>query len=220
MPFGLIFDMDGVLADTEGLSVRATRAMFEELYGVSPAPEDFTPFVGKGAIRYVEGPAEKLGVRIETEKAVQRRTELFVELLNSGEYIAFPGVQDLIRAMAARPEWRLAIATSSPADKAEATLRAAQIPLECFKTFVNGSMVSNRKPDPELFLKAAEQIGLPPHLCVGVEDAPPGIEALRAAGMKSIGVTSSFGAEALEGADLIVPSIQALEPGQIERLLS
>jgi beta-phosphoglucomutase-like phosphatase (HAD superfamily) len=63
---GLIFDLDGVIADTERFIALATREMFRELYGVEFDLDEFRPYVGTGAVRYVEGPAEKAGIAIDT----------------------------------------------------------------------------------------------------------------------------------------------------------
>ena len=75
MPYGLIFDVDGVLADTEALIARATIAMYRELYGLELTPEDLLPYVGTGAVRYTQGPAEERGLEIELEMALRKRYE-------------------------------------------------------------------------------------------------------------------------------------------------
>lgn len=217
--YGCIFDMDGVLADTEGLSVAATNAMFRELYGVEPAPEDYEPFVGKGAVAYVEGAAGRVGVEIDTPKAVQRRTEIFVEMLDAAQDISFPGVHPLIETLAQQEGWKLAIATSSPRAKAEATLKAANIDLEQFTVFVNGDMVTHKKPHPEIFLTAAEGLGIEPAHCAGVEDAPPGVEALLAADVASVAVTNSFPRSALSRANLVVDTLEELTVQRLRGLV-
>lgn len=78
MPYGLIFDVDGVLADTEALIARATIAMYRELYGLELTPEDLLPYVGTGAVRYTQGPAEERGLEIELEMALRKRYENFI----------------------------------------------------------------------------------------------------------------------------------------------
>ena len=220
MPYGLIFDMDGVLADTEALNTRATIAMFEELYGHAPKPEDFIPYIGKGDARYVEGPAQKIGIKIDTVRAVKRRREIFMELLNAGADIRSPGARELIDAASQSPDWRICIATSSDRDKADATLRAAEIPVDQFDGYINGSMVKKKKPDPEIFLTAAKSIGLDPTSCVGIEDAIAGVEALHRAGMKSVAITSSFSADTFSTADLVVESLRELTIDQLRKLFS
>ncbi len=218
--YGLIFDMDGVLADSEGICVQATTAMFRELYAFEPVPEDYLPFVGMGAVRYTEGPAEKYGVAIDTPKAVRRRTENMIRMMEHwDESIAFSGVHTLLDAAFGREDWKVAIATSTPQDLAEATLKAARIPMERVAAFVHGDMVVHKKPHPEVFSKAAQALGLPPGQCVGVEDSPPGVEALNAAGIASVAVTHTFSREQLAHARLIVDSLEQLNLTLLAELL-
>lgn len=204
---GLIFDVDGVLADTEALIADATAAMFREFYGVDLTPEDFRPFIGTGAVRYTVGPAEKLGIAIDVEKALQRRHDNFVALINERETIAMPGAAELLAVAAASGAWKLAIATSAPQAKFRETLQAAKIPFNFFSAIVTGDHVEKKKPDPEIYLAAADRLGLPPTRCVVVEDAIMGVQAAKAAGMACIALTGSFPAEDLAAADIIVDSL-------------
>lgn len=217
---GLVFDVDGVLADTEPLIARATIDMFQELYGVRMRPEDFRPFVGMGAVRYIEGPAEKYGIAIDTDQAVATREENIIGLLNSGVSIAFPGVKALVTAAARHPEWVLAVATSSSRENSEATLRAAGVPIALFRAYVTGDRVVNRKPHPEIYLAAAKALDLPAARCVAVEDAPAGVASAKAAGMKCVAVTNSQPAEALIEADLIVSSLTDVTLNTLQDLLT
>ncbi|MBN2311505.1 MAG: HAD-IA family hydrolase, partial [Candidatus Hydrogenedentes bacterium] len=210
---------DGVLADTEGLIARATIAMFRDLYGAELAPEDFRPFIGTGAVRYVEGPAEKLGVSIDIDAAIARRHEHYVALLEAGECVACPGALALVDGAAAAG-WKLAIATSSPGAKAQATVDAIGLPLDRFTAFITGDMVVRKKPHPEIYEAAIAALGLPAKACVVVEDAVSGVAAAKAAGTKCLAVTGSFGRDALAGADLIVGSLEEVDAERLARLLS
>lgn len=218
--YGLIFDMDGVLGDTEPPCADAAIAMFRELYGVEAQVEDFAPFIGTGAVRYLEGPAEAFGIEIDTARAVGYATEKFIELLEQGDDISFPGVHALIDAVEANDDWKLAIATSSPENKARPTLKAARVDLKKFNAFINGDMVARKKPDPEIYLTAANALGLSPARCVVVEDAVEGIKAAKAAGMTCIAVTNSFGAEKLAEADHIVDSVERIDLALLRALLA
>ncbi len=216
--YGLIFDVDGVLADTEGPICRATIRMFEDLYGVTMQPEDFTPFIGTGAVRYVEGPAAKYGVDVDTARAIEVRQEHFFEIVQT-ESIAFPGVNELIAAVDAAPEWKLGIATSSPGDKSRGTLNAAGVDASPFAAYIHGDMVTNKKPDPEIYLTAAKALDLSPAVCVVVEDAITGTAAAKAAGMTCIGVTNSFTREELAQADHLVDSLTEVDLPLLRRLV-
>ncbi len=218
-PFGLVFDMDGVLADTEALIARASIAMFKELYGVDLTPEDFRPFIGTGAARYVEGPAEKAGIAIDIDEAIEVRHKNFVALLEAGECKACPGALELIDAAAGNGAWKLAIATSSPAKKAAATLDCVGVPTAKFAAIITGDRVTHKKPHPEIYQVTATSLGIPPARCVVVEDAVTGVRSAKAAGMKCLAVTGSFTAEELAEADLIVPSLAEVTVETLRRML-
>ncbi|HOE66370.1 MAG TPA: HAD-IA family hydrolase [Candidatus Hydrogenedentes bacterium] len=207
MACGLLFDMDGVLADTEAIIAEATIQMYRDLYGVTLEPKDFLPFVGTGAVRYTQGPADAAGFAIDLDKALEVRYDNFVALLNSGRNITFPGVLDLIDAAYASPDWDLAIATSSPGPKAMETLAAAKIPVEKFTKIISGDMVTHKKPHPEIYLRAATELGIEPACCAVIEDAIEGVKAAKAAGMPCLAVTNTFPREQLFEADLVVNSL-------------
>ncbi len=217
---GLVFDVDGLLADTETLVALASIDMFAELYGLTDVRvEDFRPFIGTGPHRYVEGVAEKYGVTIDTEAAVESRHRHFVRRIEAGAYIGFPGARTLVDAAAAAPGWRLAIATSSLRHKAEISLKAAGIPIEAFNAFISGDMVTRRKPAPDIYIKAAEALAIEPAGCVGVEDAIAGVQSVRGAGMACLAVTNSFSREELAEADLVVSSLEEVSLETLDDLL-
>jgi len=220
MPYGAIFDVDGVLANTEALIARATIAMFRELYDIELTPEDFRPYIGTGAKRYTQGPAEERGIEIDLDKAIRKRHENFVALVQSGEPIAFPGATELIEAIYKHPEWKLAIATSSPGEKASATLAAAAVDLSQFNAVITGDMATHTKPHPEIYLTTSKIINVAPQNCVVIEDAMAGIEAAKSAGMHCIAVTNTFSAEQLSAADQIVDSLRQIDLAMLLALVA
>jgi HAD superfamily hydrolase (TIGR01509 family) len=207
MPYALIFDVDGVVADTEVLNARASVLMFAELHGVIVQPEDFRPFVGTGDERYVEGVAEQYGVTIDTQAAVDRRAENFFKLLHNEPLPAAPGVLELVTAAREDPEARLAIATSGQKAKQFPVITGTGLNLEWFDAVITGDDVDRKKPDPQIYLRTAERLGLPPAACVVFEDAPAGVVAAKRAGMACVAVTTSVTREELAGANLIVDSL-------------
>lgn len=216
----LIFDVDGVLADSEATIARATGDMLREFYGIEVTPDDFRPYIGTGAVTYTVEPARAKGVEIDDlDRALARRTELFTRLLET-EDITLPGAVALVEAAAADPEWKLAIATSSPADKSRTTVEAARIPVEVFAAYINGDMVTHKKPHPEIYEVAARAVGIAPRDCVVVEDSIAGVQAAIRAGMKCVAVTNSFSRAELGAADLIVDSLEELTLDTLRGLLS
>jgi len=205
--WGLIFDVDGVIADTETLNARASVEMFAQLYGLTVKPEDFRPFVGTGDERYVEGVAEKYGVPIDTQAAVQRRAENFFRLLQSSPLPAAPGVLQLVQAACETRHVKLAIATSGQKAKQFPVIEGTGLKLDWFDAVITGDDIDHKKPHPQIYLRTADRLGIAPERCVVIEDAPAGVEAAKAAGMFCVAVTSTVSGDALKLADLVVASL-------------
>lgn len=208
----VIFDMDGVLTDSEPLINAAAVAMFRER-GIPVAPEDFVPFIGTGENRYIGGVAEKYGVSLDLEAAKRRTYELYLDLVPR-QLRAFPGAVELVRACRAGGR-RVALASSADRVKIEANLRHIGLPPEDWDALVSAEDVVHKKPAPDIFLAAARKLGLPPTACVVIEDAVNGIQAAKAAGMRCVAVAHSFPPERLGAADLVRPSIAEVTPADL-----
>ncbi len=205
----VVFDMDGVLTDSESVINAAAIAGLRE-FGVAADPEDFLPFVGMGEDRYIGGVAEKYGVPFVPE--MKRRVyEIYLEILPK-MLRPFPGARDLVKRLYAAGI-PLAVASSADRIKVEANLRAAGIPIERFSAVVAGEDVPRKKPDPAIFRIAAERLHLGPSQCCVVEDAPSGIQAAKRAGMRCVAVAQTFPPERLVGAepDRIRPTVADIE---------
>jgi HAD superfamily hydrolase (TIGR01509 family) len=222
-PYGLIFDVDGLIANTEPLNARVTIRVLEDMFGLrSVRPEDFAAGIGRGAEAYTRVGAEARGLELTDEQvtaAAALRERYLVKALHEEGIPAFPGVLDLIDAALRDQRFRLAIATSASGELAQAMLKATGVPYQRM-VVVDGEQVTRRKPDPEIFLLAARQIEVPPAHCVVFEDAPSGVQAAKAAGAKCIAVTNSAPAEALAGADLIVASLEGTTLETLLRVLA
>lgn len=203
-PRAVLFDMDGVLADSEPLINDAAVAMFRER-GVPVAPEDFLPFVGTGENRYIGGVAEKHGVSIDIEAAKHRTYELYLSLVPT-RLKAFPGAVDKAREFRAAG-FRLAVASSADLIKIVANLERIGLPPAWWDAVVSAEDVVHKKPAPDIFLAAARKLGLEPAVCTVIEDAVNGVQAARAAGMRCVAVAQTFPAERLTEADLIRPTL-------------
>lgn len=195
---GVLFDMDGVLVDSEPFICKAAVAMFSEM-GQKVQEDDFIPFVGAGENRYLGGVAEKYGVKLDIDKAKKRTYEIYEEIIR-GNMKPLPGAQEFIKKCREK-NLRIALATSADKTKMEANLRSMDLPLSAFDAAVNGLDIERKKPFPDIYLKAARLIGVKPEECLVVEDAVNGIEAGKAAGAKCLALTSSFSREELSGAD-------------------
>jgi HAD superfamily hydrolase (TIGR01509 family) len=192
--------MDGVLVDSEPLIKAAAVAMFREK-GLVVQPEDFLPFVGAGEDRYIGGVAEHYDFPLDLPVAKRRTYEIYLDLVPS-MLEAFPGVLDLVHACRAAG---LLVAVASSADeiKVNANLQKIGLPISYWDAVVWGEDVKNKKPAPDIFLSAAEKLGVTSTECVVVEDAVNGVQAAQAAQMRCIAVTQTFPADRLRAADLV-----------------
>jgi len=199
---GIIFDMDGVLVDSEPVIEAAARAGLRE-YGVDARPEDFLPFVGAGEDRYIGGVAQKYGVEYRTEMK-DRVYQIYLEIVEENIRL-FPGIPELLETLRDRG-YALALASSADHVKIDANLRAAGIDRALFSILLGGNDVVHKKPDPEIYRTACVGLGLDPASCLVMEDALNGVRAAKSAGCSCWGVSSSFTAEELSaaGADRIL----------------
>lgn len=196
----VIFDMDGVLTDSEPLINKAAVAMFREK-GLQVQPEDFLPFVGTGEDRYLGGVAEKYGFPLDGPAAKRRTYEIYLDLVPT-ELRGFPGAQTLVKNCRLA-NLKVAVVSSADLIKIEANLRKIELDPESWDAIVSGEDVVNKKPAPDIFLAAAAKLGVPPAACVVIEDAVNGVQAAKAAGMRCVAVAQTFPAEKLQLADVV-----------------
>lgn len=204
----VLFDMDGVLVDSEPV-IEAAAIMGLKEYGVAAKPGDFTPFVGMGEDKYIGGVAEKYGVKYEL--AMKKRVyDIYQEIV--GERLkVYEGTKPLLEQLASGG-WELALASSADSVKIHANLKVAGIKPSVFKVITSGEDVVRKKPYPDIYLMTAEKMGCNPSDCIVVEDALSGVQAAKAAGMRCFAVTTSFSAQKLAeaGADYIGEDILEL----------
>lgn len=196
----VIFDMDGVLVDSEALINTAAIAMFKEK-GLTVQPEDFLPFVGAGENRYIGGVAEKYQFPLDLAAAKRRTYEIYLDLAPF-QLEAFPKAYDLVLACR-EAGLRVAVASGADRIKVAANLQKLGLPPEFWDTVVTGEQVTKNKPAPDIFLLAARNLNVEPVECSVVEDAVNGIQAAKAARMRCVAVATTFPAERLQEADVV-----------------
>ena len=202
---GILFDMDGVLVDSEPVITEAAIGALK-LWGVNARAEDFKPFTGMGEERFIGGVAETYGVPFEL--AMMDKAYDVYDVIGPVKVKVYNGVRDMVRTLKGRG-YKLAVCSSSHRRKVLVNLRAAGLEPGDFDAVITGSEVVRKKPDPEIFLKGLKGIGVPAEDTTVVEDALSGIAAARAAGCRCIAVTTSFPAERLKaaGADRVVERV-------------
>jgi HAD superfamily hydrolase (TIGR01509 family) len=220
--YGLILDVDGVIADTEPVNARVTIRVLKDMFGLSGVrPEDFDAGIGKGAEKYVQAGAYAHGLKLtdqQVKAAAKLREKYLIETIRAEPLPAFPGVMELINGALQRKDFHLAIATSASLELSRAILESAKVPYRKM-VYVTGSEITSKKPDPELFLVAASRMGIIPAHCVVIEDAPSGVQAAKAAGAKCIAVTNSTTAANLQQAGLVCDSLEQIDIETIQKLI-
>ena len=220
--YGLIFDVDGLIADTEPVNAMVTIKVFEDMFGLkSVRPADFIEGIGKGAEKFVKAAADVHNLNLTEEQitaAAQLREQYLIKAIREEQLPTFPGVLEIINAALQSEDFRLAIATSASRELSRAILESAKVPYQKM-VYVTGSEITRKKPDPQLFLTAASRMGIVPADCIVFEDAPSGVQAAKTAGAKCIAVTNSTTAENLSAADLICDSLEQIDLESIRKLL-
>ena len=209
LPAGVIFDMDGVIVDSEEFIARAAIMMFAEK-GLKVTRKDFEPFIGTGENRYIGGVAEKYNFPLDIKTAKLRVYDIYLEIIK-GNLKPLPGVHEFLKRCRDMGK-KIAVASSADMRKVAGNLNEIGLSLKTFDTVITAEDVVHKKPDPEIFLLAAKRLNLNPKDCLVVEDAVTGVAAAKAAGARCLGITSSFTKEQLKDADFFATSLADVDP--------
>jgi beta-phosphoglucomutase len=202
----LIFDLDGVLIDTEPLHKKAKHMAFAE-FGLAVPEPLYDAFRGRSDQDMAEAMARTYGAAGLAWQSVVARKHAIFEVLEH-EIEAVPGAIDFVRAARTR-FGNLALCTSATEwNQRYAFDRFDLAP--CFDVVVHAGMLTRTKPDPEPYRVTVEKLGLPAEACLVIEDSRNGILSAKGAGCRVAGITTSFTQTELEGADLVVDSFAEL----------
>jgi HAD superfamily hydrolase (TIGR01509 family) len=206
-PKGLIFDMDGVLVDSEPLHKRAKELAFAEIGIVLPEAV-YDSYKGRPDATMLPEIMAASGLSDKTYELSRRKKQLYEEIEH--ELRAVEGAIEFVRWAA--PRYKIALATSATARNREATLRLLDLD-HAFHALVDASGHARPKPDPEVFLVALEKLQLKPVDCWIIEDSVNGLRAAKAAGCFAAAITTTFDRNTLSaaGADLVVNSFAELK---------
>jgi len=193
----VLFDLDGVLVDSTR-SVVTVWTAWAERNGISPA-KALNMIHGMRTIEGVRALAPHLDAEAEAQKLESAITH------KKGGTVAIQGASKLVRSL---PKERWCVVTSGLKEFAIVRLKDAKLPVP--EILVSAEDVTKGKPDSEPYLKGAQLLKVDPLECIVIEDAPNGIRAGRAAGMRVIGVGTTYSASSLSEANIVVQTLEAL----------
>lgn len=213
LPRAVLWDVDGTLIDSSEYHFRSWRdTLARESFELGR--EQFLQFFGRRNDEILPAYLGADIATVEIQRIADAKEELYRQLLHQSGGQALPGVLHWLRRLHEHG-WRQAVASSAPPANLESILSELDI-AGYFDAVISAADVSRGKPDPQVFLLAAERLGVPPGRCVVVEDAPAGVEGARRAGMRVIGVLSS---QATLDADIVVPTLEDLAENAFEGLV-
>jgi HAD superfamily hydrolase (TIGR01509 family) len=184
----VIFDVDGVLTDSEPIHFEATRRVLAPFDCVL-SEEENAAYLGMNERSFWEAMIERFELEADPEELSRKRIDQALELIREG-LVPLPGVPECITGLLMRG-LSLAAASSSSRAIVDAILHELGLK-KSFKAVVCGDEVRQGKPDPEIFLKAASELGIAPDRCMVIEDAPYGLAAARKAGMLPVAVLNRY----------------------------
>lgn len=213
----IVFDFDGVLADSEVLHLQSYQEVLVPL-GVELSRADyFARYLGfddEGVFRTL-GAEHGLGLTSKDIAGLIARKSIVFEALESNADMLFPGAAQCVRRLA--EEFPLGIASGALRHEIEGVLSKAGL-RDCFGFIVASGDTPASKPAPDPYLRAAALHERPPAACVAIEDSRWGIESARAAGLACVGITQTYAHDELSAADRIIDSLDELSPTLIRSL--
>lgn len=211
-----IFDLDGVLTDTAEYHFLAWQQLASKL-GIefSRADNELLKGVDRmGSLELILQLGQKQLSQDEKLTLAEQKNAKYLKLVETmSPADLFPGVLPLFSSLKAAG---VKTALASASKNAALVLQKLCIP-DLFDYVADSNLIKNGKPDPEIFLTCAQALGVAPERCIGVEDAPAGVTAIKAAGMYALGIGEEH---ALTQADLVIPAISALDQTLLTKLLT
>jgi len=211
----VIWDMDGVIADTAQYHLKGWQIVFRKR-GANYTEEDYWRNTGKrsdGIIKSILGRKVAQG---EIMAIIREKDESFRRLVRH-DIRPFPGVLKLITSLKEHG-FKIAIASSAPMENIQLITQSLKIH-NCFDAIISGWEVTKGKPDPQTFLLAAEKLGVKAKDCIVIEDAIVGVAASKRAKICCIAVTNTTSREELREADLIIDTLEEITIDDLEKLL-
>jgi HAD superfamily hydrolase (TIGR01509 family) len=214
----IIFDMDGVLFDSEPLHCQFEEGLFRQL-NITPSAEQKKLFVGLGDLRFWELLKEMFNLKETVEKLILFDRRERIKFFRDHEAPVMKGAQKLLEHLS-NGGFRMAIASSSLMEIIDGNLARSEL-AGFFEIKVCNDMITNGKPDPDIFLMAAGKMNASPDQCVVIEDSEHGTKAAKSAGMKCIALKNDPASrQDVSRADLVVSGLNKITADSIHELFA
>lgn len=212
----VIFDMDGVLIDSEPLHYEANRLLLKRKFDIELDYEYYKQYIGSTVTHLWEKTRKDLIMEghkeLEAYESIELRgmaDEIKEELINTDGYMEIKGAPAFVKSLKGR--YKLAVASSSYLKNIERNMNNLCI-TECFDELVSGTQVKNPKPSPDIFLLAAEKLGVLPQECLVIEDSENGVNAAKTAGMACVGfINENSGNQNLSKANYLFEDFEGID---------
>lgn len=211
----IIFDMDGVLADTGSIHFESWVKLAKEI-GYDFPKKLFDKTFGQQSPTIVRMLVDPDVEESKISEWATLKEEYYREMVQD-KLVPLPGVIDLLKDLK-NNGFKIAVGSSGPPENVELLLNALEIK-NFFEVVISAAQVTRGKPEPDVFLIAAKELNVKPKNSIVIEDAPVGIEAARRAGMKVIALTTTHNKEELVNADIIVRDLSFIGLKEIKELL-
>lgn len=217
MHLAVLFDMDGVIFDSEPIHEKIFIE-FASTLGFSVSPKEYQRFIGTSSVSQWRHMKEQFNLQGTPQELSSAKMEFYKEYLGATPgLLPIPGLMELLEDLD-NNQIPFALASSNTSDVVKATLMALGLD-HVFTTRVGGDDVAQAKPAPDIFLLAASKLGVPPEQCIVIEDSTNGIIASQKAGMKSIGFENpNSPGQDLSEADHKVDSISSISVSRIKSI--
>lgn len=218
MDWAVIFDMDGVIVDSEELHATVEAELFREL-GFEISPDEHRQFVGRTAPAMWSILKERFNLEEDVGTLVHICGDRYRHAMASGRPPQLvEGARPLIQTLHQQGV-EVAVASSSSREEIEQVLNAHDL-AAYLSAWVGGDEVREGKPHPEIYSRGAQLLGMDPRRCVAIEDSTAGVQSSRAAGMACVGLRSkNSGSQDLSCATTVVESLLELTPDSLFKLL-
>jgi HAD superfamily hydrolase (TIGR01509 family) len=211
----VIFDLDGVIIDSEPMHLEVDRNIIRSI-GIDISDEELKKYIGVSNVKLWSDLVGKYKINHNVEELVNQQKNSKIKAFKENDLKPVRGVVELIDSIR-KANLSLAIASSSPKEFIDVVLKRLDMQNK-FEFILSGENFKKGKPEPDIFLTAAKLLGKSPEQCVVIEDSTHGITAAKRAGMKCIAYRNlGSGMQDLSSADLIIDSFNDIS---VEKILN